>query len=148
MILIIKKNDLFNMPCSKYDNLPNCKFDATKKITIRRNHAKHVSWLIASCKLAQTTDMLEYFKSCKPLAESVSWLIKNCEFARTAKMLKYYKSLSPSAKNVSWLFTNCRFIQTTKMLEYFKSLNPLIKDIHWLINNCKFARSYLNKKEK
>ena len=54
MKLMIKKSDLLHIPCSEYDNLPSGKFDAIKEIANRGNHAEHISWLIASCKLAQT----------------------------------------------------------------------------------------------
>ena len=110
MKLMIKKSDLLDTPCSEYDNLPNGKFDAIKEIANRGNHIEHVSWLIANCKLAQTAEMLEYFKSLKPSVEDVYWLI-----------------------------TNCKFVQTTKMLKYFKSLNPPIEDIHWLMIHRKFT---------
>ena len=139
MKLIIKKSDLLNTPCSEYDNLPSGKFDAIKEIANRGNHVRHVSWLIANCKLAQTAKMLEYLKSLKPLAEDVSWLIRNCKFTQTIEMLKYYKSLKPSAKDVYWLIANCKFTQTADMLVYYKSFSPSVEDIGWLIRNCKFT---------
>ena len=80
MKLIIKKSDLLDTPCNGYNNLPSGKFDAIKEIANRGNHAAHVGWLMANCKLAQTTKMLKYLKSLKPLAEDVSWLIRNCKF--------------------------------------------------------------------
>ena len=145
MKLMIKKSDLLDIPCSEYNNLPDGKFDAIKEIAKRGNYTEHVGWLMANCKLAQTTKMLEYFKSRNPLAGNVCLLMENCRFTRTAKMLEYFKSLKPSAEDVSSLITNCKFAQTTKTLEYFNSLNPSAYNISWLIGHCKFAKKYFDK---
>ena len=93
MKLIIKKSDLLNTPCDEYDNLPDGKFDAIKEIANRGNHAAHVGWLIANCKFARTTKMLEYFKSLNPSAEDVCSLIFCCKFAQKPQMLKYFNLL-------------------------------------------------------
>ena len=61
MKLVIKKSNLLNAPCNEYDDLPNNEFDAIKEIAKRGNYTEHVGWLMANCKLAQTTKMLEYF---------------------------------------------------------------------------------------
>jgi len=85
MKLMIKKSNLLSTPCSEYDNLPNGKFDAIKEIANRGNHAWHVSWLIARCRFAQTTKMLEYFKSYNPPIEDINWLTNNCKFTSNQK---------------------------------------------------------------
>ena len=142
MKLMIKKSDLLNIPYSEYDDLPDNEFDAIKEIKNRGNHVEHVGWLIVNCKLAQTAEMLTYFKSLTPSAYDVCLVILFCKFAQITEMLEYFKSLNPLKKDVSLLITSCKFTQTAEMLEYFKSLKPSKKDVSWLIENCKFASRY------
>ena len=122
MKLIIKKSDLLNTPCDEYNNLPDGKFDAIKEISNRGNHAAHVGWLMANCKFARTTKMLEYFKSRNPSVSNVCFLMENCKFAQTTKMLAYFKSLNPSAEDVCSLIFCCKFAQKPQMLKYFNLL--------------------------
>ena len=93
MELLIKKTDLLDTPCDRYNDLPE-KFDAIEEITKRGNISKDVVWLIAHCEFAQTNEMLEYYKSLNPSFNDVSWLIKNFKFAQTPEMIKYLESLN------------------------------------------------------
>ena len=102
MKLIIKKTDLLETPCERYNDLPN-QFDAIEEITKRGNRSEDAVWLIVYCKLAQTNEMLEYYKSLKPPFNDVRWLIAKCELAQTNEMLEYYKSLNPSFDDVRLL---------------------------------------------
>ena len=121
MKLIIKKTDLLETPCERYNDLPE-KFDAIEEITKRGNISEDVSWLIEHCKLAQTNEMLDYYKSLKPSYKDVSWFIANCNFAQNYEMLEYYKSLKPSFNDISWFIKNCKFAQTPEILKYLESL--------------------------
>ena len=121
MKLIIKKTDLLKTPCERYKDLPN-QFDAIEEIAKRGNISEDVVWFIKNCKLAQTNEMLEYYKSLNPSFNDVSWFIKNCKLAQTNEMLEYYKSLNPSFDDVVWLITHCNFAQNYEMLEYLESL--------------------------
>jgi hypothetical protein len=121
MKLIIKKTDLLKTPCAKYKNLPN-QFDAIEEIAKRGNISEDVRWLIKNCKLAQTNEMLEYYKSLNPSFDDVSWVIKNCKFAQTPEILEYYKSLKPSFNDVRLLIESCELAQTPEMLKYLESL--------------------------
>ena len=122
MELLIKKTDLLDIPCDRYNDLPE-KFDAIAEITKRGNISEDVNWLIINCEFAQTNEILEYYKSLNPSFDDVRWLIAQCKFAQTNEMLEYYKSLNPPYSDVSWLINFCKYAQTKEMLEYCKSLN-------------------------
>ena len=92
MKLIIKKTDLLKTPCARYKDLPN-QFDAIEEITKRGNISEDVVWFIKNCKLAQTNEMLEYYKSLNPSFDDVVWLITHCNFAQNYEMLEYLESL-------------------------------------------------------
>ena len=92
MKLIIKKTDLLETPCERYKDLPN-QFDAIAEITKRGNRSEDLVWLIAKCELAQTNEILEYYKIIKPSFDDVRWLIAYCEFAQNYEMRKYLESL-------------------------------------------------------
>ena len=113
MKLIIKKSDLIKEPCSAYNDLP-FEFDAIEEIKKRGSQYQHLSWLIVNCKLAQTHEMLQYYKSLNPTYADVSYLIRNCEFAQIPEMLEYYKSLNPDYRDVRWLIEYCKFAAENK----------------------------------
>ena len=60
--------------------------------------------LIENCKYAQTSKMLEYYKSLKPYARDVKHLIRNCPYAQTSNMVEYYKLLEDH--DFDWIFEN------------------------------------------
>ena len=121
MKLIIKKTDLLETPCERYNDLPN-QFDAIEEITKRGNRSEDVVWLIINCEFAQTNEILEYYKSLKPSFDDVRWLIAHCKLAQTNEMLEYYKSLKPSFDDVRLLIAHCKLAQTNEMLKYLESL--------------------------
>jgi len=102
MKLIIKKTDLLETPCERYNDLPN-QFDAIEEITKRGNRSEDVNWLIINCEFAQTNEILEYYKSLKPSFNDVNWFIKKCKFVQTPEILEYFKSLNPTTTQVRWL---------------------------------------------
>ena len=87
-----------------------------------------------------------YYKSLNPSAREVSELIASCKYAQTTEMVNYYKSLNPSLWDVLWLIIECKYAQSPEMLEYFKSLNPSEKEIkHMLQFYEKLRRKNLKK---
>ena len=98
-----------------YKDLPY-EFDVIEEIKKRGNKHQHVSWLISNCKLAQTPEMLQYYKSLNPDYGNVRLLISYCKLAQTHEMLEYYKSLNPDYKDVRWLITNCKFAAKNKLI--------------------------------
>lgn len=104
MKLIISRDDLLNHPCEKYDDLPLKEtFNAIEEIAKRGGKAIDVLWLIKNCVLAQTPEILEYYKSLKPSFNDVNWFIKKCKFVQTPEILEYFKSLNPTTTQVRWL---------------------------------------------
>ena len=52
---------------------------------------REVGKLIASCKYAQTPEMLEYYLSLHPDSELVENLLMNCKYARSSEIMwEYY----------------------------------------------------------
>ena len=82
----------------------------------------------------------------KPNLYDIRCLIVNCKYAQTTEMLELFKSLNPDTRDVSDLITSCKYAQTPEMLEYFKSLNPSEKEIkHMLQFYKKLRRKNLKK---
>ena len=79
-----------------------------------------VQWLLIHCKLFQTNEMLEYYKSKNPPYYSFKYLIAILEFAQTKEMLEYYLSLNPSPDDLEILRDNCEFAR--KEISSFKCL--------------------------
>ena len=44
-------------------------------------------------------------------ASWISWLIEHCTFAQTTDMLQFYKSLEPNYYDVRWLIASCTFVK-------------------------------------
>jgi hypothetical protein len=87
MKLIIKKTDLLSIPYEIYDDLPE-EFDIINEIKKRGNRYEDVRWFIRNCEIAQTKEMLEYYKSLNPHYRDVRFFITKCPFAQ--KLITLY----------------------------------------------------------
>ena len=56
--------------------------------------------------------------------DEFNWLISNCKICQTEEMLNFYKSLNPYPWDVRWIIIHCKFCQTLEMVKFYKSLNP------------------------